>query len=162
MIVVLFQPKIPQNTGNIARTCAAVGCQLRLVPPCGFSLCSAKLKRAGLDYWPQVDCRILTREDLERGLLQEPDRYWFFTSKASRRYDRARYSPRDRLVFGSETSGLPAEWLSRFSSQTLVLPKRESIRCLNLSTAVGIGVYEAWRQSSFAPMPLGDITSGDL
>lgn len=113
---------------------------------------AAKLKRAGLDYWPEVDCKTLSKESLEVLLLQRPQNCWFFTSKASRRYDQVSYQREDLLIFGSETTGLPPEWIERFPQQAVLIPKRAHIRCLNLATAVGIGLYEAWRQHEFAPL----------
>lgn len=150
--VVLFQPQIPQNTGNVARTCAAVGCKLCLIPPMGFSMDAAKLKRAGLDYWPEVHCKTLSKESLEATILRKPQNCWFFTSKATQRYNEVSYQSGDVLIFGSETAGLPPEWIERFPRQAVQIPKRAKIRCLNLATAVGIGLYEAWRQQEFAPL----------
>ena len=149
MQIILFEPKIPQNTGNIARSCAAVGCSLRLVPPLGFSLDESRLKRAGLDYWGHVDWGIMERKELEELLNRENPTHWLFSSKGKMRYDKVTYRLGDSLVFGSEPSGLPKEWLAERSVQ---IPQREGIRCLNLSTATGIGLFEAWRQLDFCAL----------
>lgn len=149
MRIYLFEPQIPENTGNIARTCAALGCSLRLIPPLGFQLDAARLKRAGLDYWRYVDWAISPAAELQEH-LDGGKGVWLFSSKAKTPYHRAEFKARDILVFGNETCGLPAEWLKKWSDRALVLPQKEGIRCLNLSTAAGIGLYEAHRQIGFA------------
>lgn len=149
MQVILYEPQIPQNTGNIARSCAAVGCSLRLVPPLGFSVDASKLKRAGLDYWTHVDWKIMERAEFDEILNCSTNATWLFSSRGQTRYDQARYQRADYLIFGSETRGLPASWLN---GKSLRIPQREGIRCLNLATATGIALFEAWRQMGFCDL----------
>lgn len=144
MIVVLFSPQIPQNTGNVVRTCAVAGCRLILVKPLGFSLHDRWLKRAGLDYWEGVDVKVV--DSLEPLLKQSNGRFHLFTSKGQKSHYEASYEPDDLLIFGSETSGLPASILSTYPSHCVKIPMKENSRCLNLATSVGIGVYEALRK----------------
>jgi tRNA (cytidine/uridine-2'-O-)-methyltransferase len=146
--VVLYQPEIPQNAGNIARTCAAAGAELHLVRPLGFQWGSAKLKRAGLDYWPEVRYTLHDSWDVFLGGLPGEARVWAFSSKGSIRYSEVRYGPGDYLLFGPETRGLPAEVLERFPAVTIPMPGKGG-RSLNLAVAVGIGLYEALRQRGF-------------
>lgn len=146
MKIVLFQPQIPQNTGNIVRTCAVTGNDLILVRPLGFSISSRWLKRAGLDYWEGVNVQIV--DNLEE-LLTHEQRFYFFSSKASKLYTQFQYQADDWLIFGSETTGLPAAWFDKWSEKYATLPMQPNARCLNLATAAGIVVYEAWRQQSF-------------
>lgn len=143
MIVVLFSPQIPQNTGNVVRTCAVAGCSLILVKPLGFSLQDRWLKRAGLDYWEGVDVQVV--DSLEPLLERAQGRFHLFTSKGQKTHYEASYSPNDLLIFGSETSGLPPSILSAYPSHCVKIPMQEGSRCLNLATSVGIGVYEAKR-----------------
>jgi tRNA (cytidine/uridine-2'-O-)-methyltransferase len=147
MKVILYQPQIPQNTGNIVRTCAVTGCSLTLVRPLGFSVADRWLKRAGLDYWEGVDVSFL--DDLESYLDTTSDNFYFFSSKATRLYTDVSYGPNDLLIFGSETSGLPPHFKSKWPDNHVKLPMIPEVRCLNLATSVGIGVYEAWRQQNF-------------
>lgn len=147
MEIILFQPQIPPNTGNIVRTCAVTGSKLRLVPPLGFSVSNRQLKRAGLDYWEGVDVQLI--DDLEAYLRQTSAPFYFFSSKAKRRYSDVAYTPNDLLIFGSETSGLPADLLCQWPERCVTIPMVEGERCLNLATSVGIAVYEAWRQQQF-------------
>ncbi|MBE6638519.1 MAG: tRNA (uridine(34)/cytosine(34)/5-carboxymethylaminomethyluridine(34)-2'-O)-methyltransferase TrmL [Ruminococcaceae bacterium] len=146
--IVLVEPEIPQNTGNIARTCAATGATLHLVKPLGFTVDNAKLKRAGLDYWDKLDIRYY--ENLEEFLkLHENDPLFFFTTKAPRMYTEAVYPAECFLVFGKETAGLP-EWLLQENGQNCVrIPMRDTLRSLNLSNCAAIAVYEALRQQGF-------------
>jgi tRNA (cytidine/uridine-2'-O-)-methyltransferase len=146
MHVVLYQPEIPQNTGSIARLCAATKTPLHLVAPLGFKIDDKHVKRAGLDYWPYVDVRahgswedFLTRHGSERLLL--------FSKKAARSYTQANYRDEDFLVFGPETRGLPEELLDARSDRSYRIPMMtEAVRSLNLSNAVSIVLYEALRQ----------------
>lgn len=154
MRIYLYQPQIPQNTGNIARTCAALGCSLRLIPPLGFALNASTLKRAGLDYWKHVDWQIADQKELEN-LINTKENVWLFSSKARCPYQRAKFSEKDALVFGNETSGLPADWLELYKERALMIPQRPGIRCLNLATAAGIGLYEAHRQLDFTSLSNG-------
>jgi tRNA (cytidine/uridine-2'-O-)-methyltransferase len=145
--VVLFQPEIPQNTGNIVRTCAVTGNNLMLVRPLGFSTSHRKLKRAGLDYWEGVDVQLI--DDLEAYLSNVTTPFYFFSSKAKKLYTDIDYTPADHLVFGSETAGLPQAFHEKWSDLFYKLPMKPEARCLNLSNAVAIVVYEAWRKQGF-------------
>lgn len=161
MNVVLYGPEIPQNTGNIARTCAATRSRLFLIEPLGFQLADKYLKRAGLDYFSMVDMRVLPSFDR---LLQEfPDaRCHFATTKAPRSYTEAVYGPDDFLVFGCETRGLPESLLSRVYDRCIRIPMRAEARSLNLSNAVAIVLYEALRQQDFPGLqPEGKLTGRD-
>lgn len=150
--VVLFQPRIPQNTGNVARLCAVTRSRLHLIHPLGFRITDAALKRAGLDYWPSVDIHHHADWDafLESKAGPALDRLWLIETGAACGLWEAAFQDGDGLVFGSETEGTP-EWLQqRFqASRWLSLPHANTeLRSLNLSTSVGIAVYEAWRQVS--------------
>lgn len=148
MRIVLVEPQIPPNTGNIARTCAATGSILHLVEPMGFKITDAKLKRAGLDYWDSVALKPHKNFDEFLEAAGHP-RLWLFTVAARRSYFEADFRPGDALVFGSETKGLSDELLARFPDRLVGIPVRpDHVRSLNLSTAVGIAVYEALRQIS--------------
>ena len=147
--IVLVNPEIPQNTGNIARTCAATGATLHLIEPLGFSLSDKYLKRAGLDYWWLMHYH--TYPSLEDFLQAHPDaRMHFATTKAPRSYHQAEYRNGDFLVFGCETRGLPENLLERVYDRCIRIPMREEARSLNLSNAVAITLYEALRQTDFA------------
>jgi tRNA (cytidine/uridine-2'-O-)-methyltransferase len=143
--VVLYQPEIPQNVGNIARTCAATGAELHLIRPLGFQWNSPRLKRAGLDYWSELDYILHDSWQAFLETLPSSSRVWAFSSKASQLYTQVHYHPGDYLLFGPESRGLPAEALERFPSVTIPMPGRGG-RSLNLAVAVGIGVYEVLRQ----------------
>lgn len=143
--VVLFQPEIPQNAGNIARTCAATGAELHLIRPLGFQWSSPRLKRAGLDYWAGVDCVLHDSWQSFLETLPENSRVWAFSSKVSQLYSEARYQPGDYLLFGPESRGLPAQALEVFPSVRIPMPGKAG-RSLNLAVAVGVGVYEVIRQ----------------
>lgn len=149
--VVLYQPEIPQNAGNIARTCAATGAQLHLVRPLGFQWGSAKLKRAGLDYWDGVDYVFHDSWEAFTQTLNPSSRVWAFSSKVERAYNDAHYESDDYLLFGPETRGLPAEVLERFPAVTIPMPG-QGTRSLNLAVSVGIGLYEALRQLGFGQL----------
>lgn len=147
MKVILYQPEIPQNTGNIIRTCAVTGSQLILVPPLGFSLADRWMKRAGLDY---IDSATITMiDDLEKYLEEGSNNFYFFSSKASKLYTDVSYKYGDCLIFGSESSGLPSHFKDKWPNEFVKLPMIPNQRCLNLSTSVGIAVYEAMRQLQF-------------
>ncbi len=155
--VVLVQPEIPQNTGNIARTCAATGCTLHLVRPLGFEISDKYLRRAGLDYWHLVNVEV--HESLEAFLAQYPAaRLHLFTTKAKRTYTQAQYRAGDFLVFGRETRGLDEEFLVQHPEACVRIPMREEARSLNLSNSVAIAVYEGLRQNDFAAL----AQEGDL
>ena len=148
--IVLVEPQIPQNTGNIARTCAVTGARLHLVGPMGFTIDDKKLKRAGLDYWVQLD--ITYYQDLDAFFAQHPeakDDLWLATTKAPQDYTQARFSPDCWLFFGKETAGLPEAFRTAHYDRCLRLPMREEARSLNLSNSVAILTYEALRQNGF-------------
>jgi tRNA (cytidine/uridine-2'-O-)-methyltransferase len=146
--VVLVEPEIPQNTGNIARTCAATGCVLHLVGPLGFSLDDRYLKRAGLDYWSLVDVRYYEnyREFEEKNPSAS---MYFLTTKAKKCYADVAYESGCYLVFGKETAGLPQELLNAHREKCVRIPMVDDARSLNLSNSVAIVVYEALRQNGF-------------
>lgn len=151
--VVLVEPEIPPNTGNIARTCAATGARLHLIEPLGFELTDAQLKRAGLDYWDSVAMTPHPTFDQFLDAAGHP-RLWLFTTGATRPYFAADFLPGDALVFGSETRGLSDALLARFPDRAIGIPLRpDHVRSLNLSTAVGIAVYEALRQIAASKYP---------
>ena len=145
--VVLHQPEIPSNTGNIARTCLATGARLHLVKPLGFSIDDRQLKRAGMDYWHEVDVRLWeSLEELFAASEPEMERRFFFTTKSRRPYFEAEYQAGDWLFFGRETKGLPEPLLAAHEGQCVTIPMTNSARSLNLSVAVGVAVFEARRQ----------------
>ncbi|AMV72018.1 tRNA (cytidine(34)-2'-O)-methyltransferase [Desulfuromonas carbonis] len=145
--IVLVEPEIPPNTGNIARLCGATGSVLHLVGQLGFSLDDRYLKRAGLDYWPVIDVR--TWPSLEALFAAYPAaRFWLTSKNADRSYTAATFRPGDLLIFGRETSGLPAELLATHPERSIRIPIFvPEVRSLNLSTAAGIVLYEALRQA---------------
>lgn len=148
--VVLVEPQIPANTGNIARTCAALGASLHLVGTLGFSLQDSALRRAGLDYWPAVDLHWHPSLDALRPLL--PHSHWFyFTARTPRLLHAQPLKRGDALVFGREDSGLPQDLLDANAPHLVRLPQRNAVRSINLSTCVGMATYEALRQLSDAP-----------
>lgn len=143
--VVLHQPDIPQNTGNIGRTCVAAGAKLWLVRPLGFRLDERHLRRAGMDYWQHVEWEAVENwRDLKERLAGR--NFWYLTKTARRLVWDAEFCPGDVLVFGSETRGLPASILAEQSERNLKFPMREPIRSLNLASTVTAVVYEALRQ----------------
>jgi tRNA (cytidine/uridine-2'-O-)-methyltransferase len=148
--VVLHQPEIPPNTGNVIRLCANTGCELHLVGPLGFSLDDARLRRAGLDYHEFAAVRVhASLDDCLRALAWP--RVFAFSTRAARRHDQAAFAPGDALLFGAESRGLPAELLHAVPvDRQLRLPMRPGQRSLNLSNAVAVAVFEAWRQQGFA------------
>lgn len=143
--IVLYEPEIPPNTGNVARLCAGTGIHLHLVGKLGFELSDRYLKRAGLDYWPHVTWEhVASLDDLYR---RHPEaRFFYFTTKATKPYTQVQYREGDFLVFGPETRGLPTEIIGASPDTSVVIPLFGPIRSLNLSTAVGIAAYEALRQ----------------
>ncbi len=151
--VVLYQPKIPQNTGNIARTCAAVGARLHLIRPLGFSVRDRHLKRAGLDYWHMVE--IAYYDTMADFLAKHHGKNLnFITKKASKTYDKIDFSGEVFLIFGKETSGLPEDLLENNRERCYRIPMKSDARSLNLSNAVAIIVYEACRQKGFGGLQL--------
>ena len=148
--VVLFQPEIPPNTGNVIRLCANTGARLHLIEPLGFSIDDKQLRRAGLDYHEFTTMRVHRDWEACMALLGGARRL-AFTRRAERRYDTVSYRKGDVLVFGAETAGLPGEVIERFEPDARIkLPMRPGNRSLNLSNAVAVVVYEAWRQLGFA------------
>ena len=145
--IVLVEPQIPQNTGNVARTCVVTGARLHLVGPMGFTPDDKKLKRAGLDYWSQLD--ITYYQDLSEFWAANRGPYFFFTSKGTHRHTDVSYPDGAYLVFGREDAGLPEELLAAHPAQCVRIPMRRGERCLNLSNSVAVGVYEALRQWDF-------------
>ena len=150
MKIVLFQPEIPQNAGNVVRTCKATGSSLLLVRPFGFSTSSRHLKRAGLDYWDGVN--VDETDDLEALLDKEERPFFFFSSKVSKSYTEAPFTEDCLLIFGSETGGLPPHYFKRWEDRFYTIPMRKEARCLNLSNSCAIVLYEALRQNQFFPL----------
>ncbi len=148
MKIVLFQPQIPQNTGNVVRTCAVTGSELILVEPLGFSVTDRWLKRAGLDYWEGVPVNLIS--DLETYLETVTSPFYFLSSHATKRYTEIEYVSDCILIFGSETSGLPKRFHEHWPEAFVTIPMLPDARCLNLATSVGIVLYEAWRQQGFS------------
>ena len=148
--VILYQPEIPPNTGNVIRLCANTGAQLHLIRPLGFELDDKQLRRAGLDYHEYASLRV--HDDLATCLQTLPDaRLFAYSTKGTRPYHEVRYQAGDALLFGPETRGLPADVLQSLpAEQRLRLPMLAHNRSLNLSNTVAIAVYEAWRQCGFA------------
>ena len=143
--IVLVEPEIPQNTGNIARTCAATGASLHLVRPLGFSVSDKALKRAGLDYWHMLD--ITSYDDLNDFFEKtKGGKYFYFSTKATHRHSDIEYPDDCYIVFGKETKGLPEELLLKNPETTVRIPMLEDARSLNLSNSVAIAVYEILRQ----------------
>ena len=150
--VVLVEPEIPQNTGNIARTCAATGSKLHLVHPLGFSINEKAVKRAGLDYWDKLD--IEEHDSLEKFLEKykpEDNNMFFVTTKGKQVYSNVEYTNMYEvfLVFGKETKGLPEDILKKYITKTIRIPMRETLRSLNLSNSVAIVAYEIFKQQNF-------------
>jgi tRNA (cytidine/uridine-2'-O-)-methyltransferase len=180
MKVVLYQPEIPQNTGNIVRTCAMTGTELLLVRPLGFSTSDRMLKRAGLDYWHRVS--VTLTDDLMSFLESCKSRFFFFSSRATTRYTEVAYSDHDCLIFGSETAGLPEAFRQKWPELFCTIPtlslhtptpptslnnampsswkthkRSQDSGCLNLSNAVSIVLYEALRQREFHSLTSGAV-----
>ena len=150
--IVLVEPEIPQNTGNIARTCAIIGAKLHLVKPLGFEISDKYLKRAGLDYWDKLDMEI--HESLEDFLDKynpENTNMFFVTTKGKHCYTEVEYPKFNEvfMLFGKETKGLPEDLLKRYLANTVRIPMRENFRSLNLSNSVAIVAYEMLRQNEF-------------
>ena len=147
--IVLFEPEIPQNTGNIARTCAATGASLHLIRPMGFTVDDKKLKRAGLDYWDKLD--ITYYDGLTDFFSRHPDAaVYFYTTKAPRAYTEITYPEEVFLMFGKESAGLPEELLLANERRCVRIPMRDTLRSLNLSNSVAVAVYEVLRQQDFS------------
>ena len=176
--IVLVEPEIPQNTGNIVRTAAATGCKVHLVRPLGFDISDRALKRAGLDYWRLADFEVYdSLADFfgrnAAGRVVEADgsfvvtpaaegetSFYFCSTKAARRYDAPSFREGDFLLFGKETKGLPEELLRKNYENTIRIPMRAEARSLNLSNSVAIVVYEALRQNGFPALAAGGTLRG--
>lgn len=149
--IVLIEPEIPQNTGNIGRTCVGTNCELHIVGKTGFEITDANLKRAGLDYWKHLTWyQHETFEDWLK-LVDDPTRMWLFTTKTQRTYFEPKYQSGDWFVFGKETKGLSPEFLNDHPLQTVTIPMiGDGARSLNLATSVAIAAYEGMRQVQFS------------
>lgn len=145
--IVLVEPEIPQNTGNIARTCAATGARLHIVKPMGFSIDDKKLKRSGLDYWHYLD--ITYYENLDDFFSKVGGEFFYFTTKALNVYSKVEYPDNCYLFFGKETKGLPEELLIKNRERCVRMPMQTGLRSLNLSNTVAIATYEVLRQWDF-------------
>ncbi len=151
MNIVLHQPEIPANTGNIGRTCVATGTALHLIEPLGFHLDEKSIKRAGMDYWDKLD--VTRYMNVQEFREKNPGaKIWYATTKAKRLYTEADFSPGDYIMFGKESAGIPEELLVENEETCIRIPMLEEIRSLNLSNAVAIVLYEALRQNEFAGM----------
>jgi tRNA (cytidine/uridine-2'-O-)-methyltransferase len=146
--IVLFEPEIPYNAGNIGRTCVALQAKLWLVRPLGFQIDDKHLRRAGLDYWELLNWEVV--ENWEALLERMPDANpWFFTKHAKKLYTQAKFSPDDVLVFGSESRGLPPAIITKYQQRCLRIPMHENVRCLNMAVSAGIAMYEVVRQTGY-------------
>lgn len=159
--IVLHEPEIPQNTGNIARTCAATGASLHIIKPMGFTIDDKKLKRAGLDYWDKLD--ITYYENLEDFFDKNPEAMpYYFTTKARHTYAEVNYPSDVYIMFGKESRGLPEDLLFANPDHCVRIPMRDTLRSLNLSNSVAIAVYEILRQDQFDGLrPDGMLTQFD-
>lgn len=146
--IVLVEPRIPQNAGNVARTCAVTGARLHMVGPMGFTIDDKKLKRAGLDYWHQLD--ITYYQSLEAFFAANKGPFFYFTSKGPHRHTEVPYPDGAYLLFGREDAGLPEALLAAHPADCVRIPMCPGERCLNLSNSVAVGVYEVLRQWDFA------------
>ena len=151
--IVLYEPEMPMNTGNIGRTCVATGTRLHLIEPLGFSLSEKALKRAGMDYWKDLD--VTTYLDYEDFLERNPGaKIYYATTKAPQTYADVKYEDDCFIMFGKESAGIPEEILLDYEDQCFRIPMNPQIRSLNLSNSVAIVLYEALRQNHFASMQL--------
>ncbi|MCQ4022995.1 MULTISPECIES: tRNA (cytidine(34)-2'-O)-methyltransferase [unclassified Ruminococcus] len=155
--IVLVEPEIPQNTGNIARTCAATGARLHLVKPLGFDISEKSVKRAGLDYWHLVD--ITVYEGIDDFFAKNSGPYYYFSTKAQHIHSDISYPNGAYIVFGKETKGLPEELLHENPDTTVRIPMIDEARSLNLSNSVAVGVYEVLRQWGYPALKCeGELT----
>jgi tRNA (cytidine/uridine-2'-O-)-methyltransferase len=159
--IVLVEPEIPQNTGNIARTCAVTGSKLHLVRPLGFSTSDKYLKRAGLDYWDKLDISYYDNLD-DFFCKNKKARFFYATTKAVQSYDKPEYRMDDFFLFGKETAGLPEELLKENLDRCIRIPMKDSLRSLNLSNSVSIIIYEALRQNNFANLNKNGIFKEEI
>lgn len=157
MHIVLHEPEIPANTGNIGRTCVATNTPLHLIEPLGFRIDEKSIKRAGMDYWEQLD--VNTYINYQDFLEKNPGaKIWYATTKAKKCYTEAEFGPDDYIMFGKESAGIPEEILVDHEETCIRIPMQEKIRSLNLSNSVAIVLYEALRQQNFKDLE----TSGTL
>ena len=161
MNIVLHEPEIPANTGNIGRTCVATGTSLHLIKPLGFSLDEKHLRRAGMDYWRDLDLHVY--ENFQDFLDKNPGaKIYMATTKAHQNYSDVSYEPDCFLMFGKESAGIPEEILVDYEDTCVRIPMKENIRSLNLSNSVAVVLYEALRQNNFSQMQLmGHLTKFD-
>lgn len=161
--IVLVEPEIPSNTGNISRTCSVIGAPLHLVHPLGFDISEKSVKRAGLDYWDELELH--EYESFDEVRRKYPDgEFWFCTTKAARSYCDVCLAPKDKevfLVFGKETRGLPEELLRSNTERCIRIPMKENKRSLNLSNSVAIIAYEALRQGGFENLKKEGMLAND-
>ncbi len=153
MNIILHQPEIPANTGNIGRTCVAAGAGLHLIEPLGFKLNEKSIKRAGMDYWEHLDVtRYVNFQEFQE--KNPKAKIWMATTKAKHIYTEVEYAPDDFIMFGKESAGIPEEILVDYEETCIRIPMLEQIRSLNLSNSVAIVLYEALRQNGFSSMQL--------
>lgn len=160
--VVLLEPEIPQNTGNISRTCAATGSSLHMIKPFGFELSDKHLKRAGLDYWQYLDVHYY--ENFEEFLKKNENKgnFYYMSTKGKIVYSNANFQDGDYLIFGKESHGLPEPLLEKNYDKTLRIPMLGNLRSLNLSNSVALTVYEALRQNGFEGLNVEGFLTGRL
>ena len=153
MNIVLHEPEIPANTGNIGRTCVATGTSLHLIKPLGFDISDKAVRRAGMDYWKELDLHVY--EDFEEFVEKNPGaRIYMATTKARKAYTEVEYKGNDFIMFGKESAGIPEEILVKYADTSVRIPMIGEIRSLNLSNSVSIILYEALRQQDFEGMRL--------
>jgi tRNA (cytidine/uridine-2'-O-)-methyltransferase len=159
--IVLVEPEIPANTGNISRTCAVTGCRLHLIKPLGFDISESAVRRAGLDYWHLLDLTVY--ENLGDFFQKNPqaDDIWLATSKGPRSYCEAKFNDGCWIFFGKETAGLPGDFREAHRDRCLRIPMLPGVRCLNLSNSVAILAYEALRQQGFPGFQSSGEMAGD-
>ncbi|MCL2633426.1 MAG: tRNA (cytidine(34)-2'-O)-methyltransferase [Oscillospiraceae bacterium] len=145
--IVLAQPQIPQNTGNVARTCAATGARLHLIKPLGFTIDDRKMKRAGLDYWDKLNVTVY--ESFDDFFSRINGELFFFETYAERNYTEVEYEDNTCLIFGREDTGLPKELFQKYKNSYVRIPMQAGLRSLNMSNSVAVGVYETLRQWNF-------------
>ena len=158
--IVMVEPEIPQNTGNVARTCAVTGARLHLVKPFGFEIDDKKLKRAGLDYWDMLDITIY--ENLDDFFAKNKGRFYYASTKSLNRYSDVKFKDGDYILFGKETKGLDENLLKSNRESCIRIPMQKGLRSLNLSNSVAIIIYEALRQNNFFDLESeGQLTKFD-
>lgn len=144
--IVLLEPEIPQNTGNIGRTCVGTNCELHIIGPTGFAITDANLKRAGLDYWQHLVWFQYNSYEEWFAKVENPNRVFYFTTKVKQLYFDIEYQTGDWFMFGKETKGLPPEIINNNLKKSVTIPQTGPVRSLNLATAVAVAVYEGIRQ----------------